>query len=127
MTRVGWILTGISVGTLIALAYTHQQITLIQSAYAVEQRAQVKTDKLDQYHILLYNVLTLQAPQWLEQRLARRDIELVSPRRIAWVATPPASLPVAETRGAPGLLERGRRLLARVTTPRATAEAQPAP
>ncbi len=127
MTRTGWMLAGISAGTLLALAYTHQQITLIQSAYAVEQRAQLKADKLDQYHILLYNVLTLQAPQLLEQRLARREIELVSPRRIAWMAAPPSSLPVAETRAAPGLLERGRRLLARVTTPRATAEAQPAP
>ena len=126
MTRVGWMLAGIVAGTLMGLAYTHQQITLIQSAYAVEQRAQLKTDKLDQYHILLYNVLTLQAPQVLEQRLARRDIELVSPRRIAWVATLPSSLPVAEPRGTPGLLERGRRFLARVTTPRATAEAQPA-
>ncbi len=127
MRQVGWVLGAIGAGTLVALAYTHQQITLIEMGYAVEQRAQLRADMLDQYHILLYNVLTLQAPGLLEQRLARRDIALVSPRRVAWLATPESSSPVAGTRGAPGLLERGRRVVVRLMTPRATAEAQPAP
>lgn len=122
------LLMGIGAGTVIALAYTHQQVTLIEARYAIEQRAVLRGDLLDQHHILLYNVLTLQAPQLLEQRLARRDVELVSPRRIAWMA--PVSSPavlVAGTRGAPGLLARGRQWAARIMTPRATAEAQPAP
>lgn len=127
MKAFGRALVGIGVGTAVALAYTHQQITLIEAGYAVEQRAQRRADMLDQYHILLYNVLTLQAPQWLEQQLAGREIELVNPRRVAWATPTAASLPVADTRGAPGLLGRGRQWLARVMTPRATAEAQPAP
>lgn len=127
MKALGRVLVGIGAGTLVALLYTHQQIALIEAGYAVERRAQLKADVLDQYHILLYNVLTLQAPQRLEQRLARREIPLVSPRRIAWVVSPSSSLPVASERGAPGLLARGRRLLARVMTPWATAEAQPGP
>ena len=109
-----------------ALAYTHQQIALIEAGYAIEQRAQLKADMLDQHHILLYNVLTLQAPQLLEQRLARRDVELVVPSRVAWLPSP-SSVVVADRPSAPGLLERGRRLLAKMLTPRATAEAQPAP
>ncbi len=115
-------------GTVLALAYTHQQIALIEARYAIEQRAATRGDMLDQHHILLYNVLTLQAPQLLEQRLARRDVELVSPRRVAWMASAsaPAAL-VADQRGAPGLLARGRQFVARLMTPRAMAEAQPAP
>ena len=118
----------VGAGMVFALALTHQQIALIEASYAVEQRAQLKADMLDQYHILLYNVLTLQAPQLLEQRLARRDIALVSPCRIAWMA--PRSTPsflIADAPGAPGLLGRGRRWVARVLTPRATAEAVPGP
>lgn len=121
-----WVLA-IGVGTAVALAYTHQQIALIEAGYAIERRAQWRADRLDQYHILLYNVLTLQAPQWLEQRLARREIELVSPRRIAWAIPSPTLFAVADKRGAPGLLERGRQFVARLMTPRATAEAQPVP
>lgn len=105
MKPVGRLLGGIGAGMVMALVYTHQQIVLIEAGYAIEQRAQERADMLDQYHILLYNVLTLQAPQLLEQRLARREIELVSPRRIAWMAGPPSSHSIAETRGAPGLLE----------------------
>lgn len=105
MRSVGRVLVGIGTGMVLALVYTHQQIALIEGGYAIEQRAQRRADMLDQYHILLYNVLTLQAPQLLEQRLARREITLVSPRRIAWMAVPPSSSPVADTRGAPGLLE----------------------
>ena len=127
MRGIGRVLIGVGVGTAIALVYTHQQITLIEASYAVERQARLKEDMLDQHRILLYNVLTLQAPQLLEQRLARREIALVSPRRIAWVTSPPSSLPVAGKRGAPGLLERGRRLVAQLAIPRATAEAQPEP
>ncbi|MBI4227600.1 MAG: hypothetical protein HY600_04955 [Candidatus Omnitrophica bacterium] len=119
---------GIGAGTLVALAYTHQQIVLIEARYAMERRLAMRADRLDQHHILLYNVLTLQAPRLLEQRLARRDVTLVSPRRIAWMA--PSSvpaIPAAELRGAPGLLARGRQVMASLVTPHATAEAEPAP
>lgn len=128
MKTMRGLLTGIGVGTMLALAYTHQQIALIEARYAIEQRAAARGDLLDQHHILLYNVLTLQAPQLMEQRLARRDVELVSPRRIAWMASgfSPA-VSVADMRGAPGLLARGRQWMARLAIPRATAEAQPAP
>lgn len=122
------LLAAIGVGTLIALAYTHQQVALIEARYAIEQRVAAKGDRLDQHHILLYNVLTLQAPQLLEQRLARRDIQLVSPREIAWMApTPSPAVPIVDPRSVPGLLARGRHTVARLLTPRATAEAQPVP
>ena len=122
-----WFL-GVALGTLVALAYAHQQVILIEASYALEERAQQKAEALDQYQILLYNVLTLQAPQLLEQRLARRDIELVNPRQVAWVAAPASSAVLsADKRGAPGLLQRGRQFVARLMTPRATAEAQPGP
>lgn len=128
MMRIHRGMMAVSIGMFVALALTHQQITLIEASYAVEQRVQLKADMLDQYHILLYNVLTLQAPQLLEQRLARRDITLVSPRRIAWMAPPiTSSFLIADTRGAPGFLVRGRRWVARVLTPHATAEAVPGP
>ncbi|MBI4313367.1 MAG: hypothetical protein HY594_00980 [Candidatus Omnitrophica bacterium] len=126
MKRLKRTLAGIGVGALLALAYTDQQIALIEAGYAIEQRAQLKADMLDQHRILLSNVLTLQAPQLLEQRLARRDVEWVVPSRVAWLPSSPSSLVVAKP-GAPGLLERGRRLFARMLTPRATAEAQPVP
>lgn len=121
------VMAGIGIGTLAALAYTHQQISLIEARYAIEQRMATRADRLDQHHILLYNVLTLQAPRLLEQRLARRDVALVSPRRIAWMApSSPAILP-ADPRGAPGLLARGRMMMARLVAPHATADAEPAP
>lgn len=127
MKRFKWMLMVIGVGTALALAYTHQQIALIEAGYAIEQRTQLKADMLDQHHILLYNVLTLQAPQLLEQRLARRDVELVIPSHVAWLAPTTSPLGLTNHRpGSPGFLERGRRLFARMLTPRATAEAQPA-
>lgn len=128
MRAMHGLLAAIGVGTLIALAYTHQQISLIEARYAIEQRVAAKGDRLDQHHILLYNVLTLQAPQLLEQRLARRDVQLVSPREIAWITPMPSpAVPAADPRGAPGLLARGRHTVARLLAPQATAEAQPVP
>ena len=122
-----WFL-GVALGTLVALAYAHQQVILIEASYALEERAQQKAEALDQYQILLYNVLTLQAPQLLEQRLARRDVQLVSPREIAWITPMPSpAVPAADPRGAPGLLARGRHTVARLLAPQATAEAQPVP
>lgn len=122
------VMGAIGVATLVALAYTHQQIALIEARYAIAQRMATRADMLDQHHILLYNVLTLQAPRLLEQRLARRDVALVSPRRIAWMAPSSVTIPAAGSRGRPGLLAQGRAAMARFMTARAsTDDAAPAP
>jgi len=113
--------------TLVALSFTHQQILLIESRYAVQERAQRRAELLDQHNILLYNVLTLQSPQALEQRLARNEIELVKPLRTARMGSPSSISADAREQARASLLDEGRRLIARLLTPEATAEAEPEP
>lgn len=72
----------LTVVTLMALTYVQQRVTLVAMGYEVEKLRRVKEDLLDQHRVLQYNVLTLQSPVILSQRLTHRDVVLSPPEHI---------------------------------------------
>ena len=73
---------GLLLATALALGYVQQRIWLITLGYRVESLSSVRDDLLDQYRVLNYNVLTLQSPVILDERLAQRDVQLTPPKTI---------------------------------------------
>ena len=73
---------GLLLTTVLALGYVQQRIWLITLGYRVESMSSVRDDLLDQYRVLNYNVLALQSPVILDERLARRDVQLTPPKAI---------------------------------------------
>ncbi len=68
--------------TLLALGYVQQRVWLITLGYRVESMSSARDDLLDQYRVLHYNVLALQSPVILDERLAQRDVQLTPPKAI---------------------------------------------
>ena len=68
--------------TLLALGYVQQRVWLITLGYQVESMSSARDDLLDQYRVLHYNVLALQSPVILDERLAQRDVQLTPPKAI---------------------------------------------
>ena len=66
----------------LSLGYVQQRVVLVTMGYKVENLRHFKEDLLDQHRILHYNVLALQSPVILSQRLARRDVQLAPPQQV---------------------------------------------
>jgi len=79
MTRY---LAGLVVGTVFALGYVQQRVCLVRLGYDVESAAAVRDELLDQNRVLQYNVLALQSPVILEERLARSEVWLAPPAAV---------------------------------------------
>lgn len=73
---------GLFVTTVLALGVVQQRIWLITLGYQVESTSSLRDDLLDQYRVLHYNVLALQSPVILDERLARRDVQLAPPKAV---------------------------------------------
>ena len=73
---------GLALTTVLALGYVQQRIWLITLGYQVEKTISLRDDLLDQHRVLHYNVLTLQSPVILDERLAQRDVQLTPPTAI---------------------------------------------
>ena len=73
---------GLLLATVLALGYVQQRIWLITLGYRVESMNSARDDLLDQYRVLNYNVLTLQSPVILDERLAKRDVQLTPPKAV---------------------------------------------
>ena len=73
---------GLLLVTCLALGYVQQRVWLITLGYRVESMNSMRDDLLDQYRVLNYNVLALQSPVILDERLARRDVQLTPPKAI---------------------------------------------
>ena len=73
---------GLLVVTVLALGYVQQRIWLITLGYRVEGLSSARDDLLDQCRVLNYNVLTLQSPVILDERLAKRNVQLTPPKAV---------------------------------------------
>ncbi len=74
-------LTLISIITLVALIYVHQQVELVKLSYSIEHKEKKLKDILDRKESLGYNVNNLEAPLRLEQALLSKNVEITFPRR----------------------------------------------
>ncbi len=79
--RLSKLLTLISISTIIALLYVHQQVELVKLSYAIEYKEKRLKDALDQRERLEYNIDNLEAPSRLEQALLSRKIDIAFPKR----------------------------------------------
>lgn len=80
--------------TFLALGYVQQRVSLVSLGYDVEALASRRDDLLDQHRVLHYNILALQSPVILDERLARQAVQLAPPADVQvvttrWVSTPP--------------------------------------
>ena len=73
---------GLILSTCLALGYVQQRVWLITLGYRVEWLAAQRADLLDQHRVLHYNVLALQSPVILDERLAQRDVQLTPPKAV---------------------------------------------
>ncbi len=73
--------SSISVITLIALLYVHQQVELVKLSYAIEYKEKSLKDILDRRDMLGYNIDNLEAPSRLERVLISRNIDMAFPRK----------------------------------------------
>lgn len=87
---VGWALA-----TALALGLVHQRVCLIQLGYQVEGLGHARDELLDQHRVLQYNVLALQSPVILQERLAQRNVLLAPPRTVEIVPPLPQAGPLA--------------------------------
>lgn len=95
----------LGVSTLLALGVVQQRVSLVAVGYDVEALGSQRDDLLDQHRVLHYNILALQSPVILDERLARQAVQLAPPAEIQ-VVTPRLSLtPAASTWSAPPVVE----------------------
>jgi len=74
-------LTLISIITLVALIYVHQQVELVKLSYSIEHKEKRLKDMLDRKNSLGYNIDNLEAPLRLEQALLSKNVDIAFPRR----------------------------------------------
>lgn len=74
-------LTWISIVTLAALIYVHQQVELMKLSYSIELKEKKVKDMLDHRGRLGYNINNLEAPYRLEQALLARNVDITFPKR----------------------------------------------
>jgi len=74
-------LIGISVLTLAALLYVHQQIELVKVSYTINAKEKAVKELVDRKESLLYNIANLEAPSRLEKVLSAKKIDIVFPKR----------------------------------------------
>lgn len=87
-----------------ALGYVQQRVSLIALGYDVEAKISRRDDLLDQNRVLHYNVLALQSPLILGERLARQDVQMTPPADVEIMTRRLASpAPLSGWNGAPGL------------------------
>lgn len=71
----------ITVITVLALVYVHQQVELVKLSYAIGAKEKTLKDMLDHNGALGYNVDNLEAPSRLEGVLLAKKIDLIFPGR----------------------------------------------
>jgi len=74
-------LTLISIITLSALIYVHQQVELVKLSYSIERKEKKVKDMLDRREGLGYNINNLEAPYRLEQALLAGNVDITFPKR----------------------------------------------
>jgi cell division protein FtsL len=71
----------VSLVTIVALGYVHQQVELLRINYAINCNKDNLSLLLDQNSALRYNVNNLQSPIYLERVLSAKDVNLEVPSR----------------------------------------------
>lgn len=85
-------LISLTLATTLALLYVHERVILMTSGYRVEELKTLKDDLLDQHRVLHYNVLTLQSPVILNQRLTSAQVELAPAQKVEIVGIVSSSI-----------------------------------
>lgn len=74
-------LSYVSIVTMLALVYVHQQVELVKISYAIECKDKRVRDMLDRREGLEYNIDNLTATSRLERVLISRKIDVTLPKR----------------------------------------------
>jgi hypothetical protein len=70
-----------SLVTLIALIYVHQQVELVKLSYSINNKEKMLKVMLDRKDRLGYNVYNLEAPSRLESVLLSKNVDIAFPKR----------------------------------------------
>lgn len=74
-------LSCVSIVTMLALVYVHQQVELVKLSYSIEHKEKRVRDMLDRREGLEYNIDNLSATSRLERVLISRKIDVALPKR----------------------------------------------
>lgn len=88
---------GLGLATLMALGYVQQRVGLITLGYEVERLSSHRDDLLDQHRVLNYNVLALRSPVILEERLSRKNVQLIPPTAVEVLSPRSGTIPASST------------------------------
>ena len=82
MKGTGKILVGVSFFTALMLVYVHEQVSLFQISYSLDERADTLTRRTETFRKLKFEVEQLKAPRLLEQRMKDMKLELGLPKEV---------------------------------------------
>lgn len=88
---------GLGLATVMALCYVQQRVWVITLGYDVERMGSLRDDLLDQHRVLNYNVLALRSPVILEERLSRKNVQLIPPTAVEVLSPRSGTVPPAPT------------------------------
>lgn len=71
----------ISVFTIAALVYVHQQVELVKLGYEIDCKDRKVKEMLDRRDILRYNISNLESPSRLESALSSKKVVVSYPKR----------------------------------------------
>jgi len=97
----------LSIVTLTALVYVHQQVELVKLSYEIDCKEKKLKELLDRKGILRYNISNLESPSRLEKVLLDRKVSVSYPKKgqVIRLARNPSYVPSASLRVS-GLGER---------------------
>jgi len=79
--RLFKVITLLSIVTLAALVYVHQQVELVKVSYLIDAGEKKLKDILDHKENLGYNIENLESPSRLEKILVSKKIDVAFPKR----------------------------------------------
>lgn len=71
----------ITILTIAALVYVHQQIELVKLSYEIDCKEKIFKDMVDCRDILRYNISNLESPSRLENALSSKKVAVSYPKR----------------------------------------------
>lgn len=69
-------------GTLLVLAYVHEQVSVLQISYSIEKKEKQLHRLSEEHKLLKYQVARMHSPAFLNQQLKSRALNLSAPKAV---------------------------------------------
>ena len=69
-------------GTLLVLAYVHEQVSILQISYSIEKKERAAARLSEDYKVAKFQIARLHSPGYLNQALKSRSLNLSAPKAV---------------------------------------------